>query len=156
MTEYLELYKKHKIRIEIGQFLQDAVASECEVFLQNNLNFLDHLTCSASGKFIEIIFNPPEEITDEYLFEIISDTLRNASISFIGAVLSIYVGSATRTLVGSGLGVLFGSRFGLLGSIAGAAAGAGLSKLFDWKNLCECKDDGSGCLLILYLGGITK
>jgi len=156
LTQYLELYTRHKIRIEIGQFLEDAVASECKVFLQNNLNFLDHLTCSATGKFIEIIFNPPQEITDEYLFEVIFDTLSKASISFIGAVLSIYVGSATRTLVGSGLGVLFGSRFGLFGSIAGAAAGAGISKLFDWKNLCECVDDGYGRLSIRYLGDNTK
>ena len=153
---YLVPSSKYKARVEIGQFIQGVVASECENILQNNLNFLDHLTCSASGKFIDIIFNPPEEITDEYLFEVIFDTLNDASISFIGTVLSIYVGSGTKTLIGSGLGALFGSRFGPFGSIAGAAAGAGLSKLFDWKNLCECMDDGYGHLSIRYLGDATK
>lgn len=152
----LELYTKYKIRIEIGQFLQGAVASECEEFLQNNLNFLDHLTCNAAGKFIEIIFSPSQEITDEYLFQIIIDTLRDASLSYVGAILSIYAGNNTKRLVGAALGALFGLKFGPVGSAVGAAAGAGLSKLFDWKNLCECKDDGYGHLIIRYFENVNN
>jgi len=156
LTEYLELYNRHKIRIEIGQFLQGAVASECEVFLQNNLNFLDHLTCSAAGKFIEIIFSPAQEITDEYLFQVITGTIKDAGLSFVGAILSIYVGNNTKRFVGAALGALFGLKFGPVGSATGAAVGAGLSKLFDWKNLCECVDNGYGQLSIQYLGDGTK
>lgn len=147
---YLEPDQKYRIKVQLENYLQESVALECENVLQNNLNFLDHLTCSALGKVIEIVFNPPNEITDEYIFEIILDTIRNASVSYANAILSIYVGNNKRRLVGAAIGTLIGSRLGLLGATAGGATGAVISKLFDWKDLCECIDDGSGQLIIKY------
>lgn len=147
---YLEPDQKYRIKVHLENYLQESVALECENVLQNNLNFLDHLTCSALGKVIEIVFNPPNEITDEYIFEIILDTIRNASVSYANTILSIYVGNNKRRLVGAAIGALIGSRLGLPGATAGGAAGAVISKLFDWKDLCECIDDGSGQLIIKY------
>lgn len=147
---YLEPDQKYRIKVTLENYLQDTVASECEIFLQNNLNFLHHLTCSAVGTVIEVIFNPPNEITDDFLFEKILDTLRNAGISYVNTILSIYAGNNKRTLVGAAIGALLGSRFGLPGAAVGGAAGAGLSKLLDWKNLCECADDGFGHFTIRY------
>lgn len=147
---YLESDQKYKIKVNLENYLQDSVASECESILQNNLNFLHHITCSVTTTVIEVVFNPPDEITDEFLFEIILDTLRNASISYVSAILSVYVGSDKRRVIGAIIGGLLGSRLGLPGAAAGGAAGAGLSKLFDWKDLCDCVDDGVGHLSIRY------
>ena len=147
---YLEPDQKYRIKVQLENYLQESVALECENVLQNNLNFLDHLTCSALGKVIEIVFNPPNEITDEYIFEIILDTIRNASVSYANTILSIYVGNNKRRLVGAAIGALIGSRLGLPGAAVGGAAGTVISKLFDWKDLCECIDDGSGQLIIKY------
>ena len=147
---YLESDQKYRIKVKLENYLQDTVASECEIVLQNNLNFLHHLTCSAAGTVIEVVFNPPNKITDEFLFEKILDTLRNASISYVDVILSIYVGNDKRRIIGAVIGGLLGSRFGLPGAAAGGAAGAGISKLFDWKNMCECIDDSFGQLTIRY------
>lgn len=146
----LEPDQKYRIKITLENYLQDTTTSECKVILENNLNFLHHLTCSAVGTVIEIIFNPPDEVTDDFVFEKILDTLRNAGVSYVNTILSIYLGNNNRTLIGAALGALLGSKFGLPGAAVGGAAGAGLSKLFDWKDLCECVDDGSGHLSIRY------
>jgi len=147
---YLESDQKYRIKVKLENYLQDSVALECKTVLQNNLNFLHHLACSAAGTVIVVVFNPPNEITDEFLLEKILDILRNASISYVNAILSIYVGNNKRTIIGATLGALLGSRFGVPGAAVGGAAGAGLSKLFDWKNLCECVDEGYGHFTIRY------
>lgn len=147
----LQASTKYKVKIQVEQFLQGVVATKCSNLLRNNLNFLDHLTCSTAGKFIEIVFNPPDEITDDYLFETIIDILRNASLTYVEAVLSVYVGTNSKTLTGSVLGGLAGLRFGPWGGMLGALVGAGATKvLFDWKNVCECFDEGSGHFIIRY------
>ncbi|ABX13060.1 hypothetical protein [Nitrosopumilus maritimus] len=146
---YLDSAAKYRIKIDVGQIIQSTVASQCERHLANNLNFLDHLTCSIANNAIEIIFNPPDNVTDKYLFELITTTLQQAGVSYLRAILSIYVGSSGKTAGGTILGALMGLKFGPIGGVLGAAAGAGAAKfLFDWKNLCECTDDELGHLVI--------
>lgn len=147
---YLESDQKYRIKIKLKNYLQDAVASECETILQNNLNFLHHLTCSVAGTVIEVVFNPPNQLTDEFLFEKILDTLRNAGISYLNTILSVYVGNGKRRIIGALIGGLLGSRLGLPGAAAGSVAGAGFTKLFDWNKKCECVDDNLGQLTIRY------
>ena len=151
---YLDSSAKYRIKIDVGQIIQSTVASQCEQHLANNLNFLDHLTCSITNNAVEIIFNPPDNVTDKYLFELITTILQQAGISYLRAVLSIYVGSSKKTAGGTLLGALMGLKFGPIGGILGAAAGAGATKLFfDWKDMCECTDDGFGHLVIKHLDG---
>jgi len=145
---YLVQENKYQIKIELEQFLSNTLANECQDRLAANLDFLDNLVCHAAGKFIEIIFNPPSEITDEYLFEIIEETLKTATLTFAKAVLRQYVGNAARTLAASVTGGTLGSKGGAVGVLLGVIGGAIIEKaLFDWKNLCECKHDEFGNLV---------
>jgi len=150
---YLESGQQLRARITVKEILQGSLAINCEELLRNNLNFVDHLTCSASSSIIDLIFNPPEEITDNFLLEIIIDTIRQAGLTFVNAIISQYVGNTQKTFGGSAVGTLLGAKFGILGAVVGALAGAVATKaLFDWKDLCICADDGYGTLVIKYLG----
>lgn len=149
---YLVQENKYQIKIELEQFLSNTLANECQDRLAANLDFLDNLVCHVAGKFIEIIFNPPSEITDECLFEIIEETLKAATLTFAKAVLRQYVGNAARTLVASAAGGALGSKVGPVGALVGLLAGAVVEKaLFDWKNVCECTHDDFGTLIITSL-----
>lgn len=151
---YLVQENKYQIKIELEQFLSHTLANECQDRLLANLNFLDNLTCHTVGKFIEIIFNPPSEITDEYLFKIIEETLKAATLTFTKAVLRQYVGNAVRTLAASVTGGTLGSKGGAVGVLLGAIGGAIIEKaLFDWKDICECTCDEYGNLSMIDLRG---
>jgi len=145
---------KYQIKVELERFVSNTLANECQNKLAVNLDFLDNLTCHTTSKFIEIIFNPPSQLTDEYLFEIIEETLRAATLTFVKAVLRQYVGNAARTLVASVTGGALGSKVGPVGLLVGLIGGAVIEKaLFDWKNLCQCEHDESGNLVIYPVGG---
>ena len=146
---FLEVPEQYKIDIELSDFLNNAITSQCEDALNDNLSFLDHITCHAIGKFIKIIFNPPSEITDEFIFQIIDETLSTAGISFAKAVIKQYVGNLARTATASVTGGVLGSKAGISGLLVGLIAGAVVEKiLFDWKPICECTHDQFGNLLI--------
>jgi len=149
--------QKYQINAELSKFLNASQALACNNLLSNNLNFLDHLTCHASGKIINIVFNPPTEITDDYLFEIIETTLQSAGITFVKAILRQYVGSAVKTAAGATTGGALGSRLGPFGILLGLIGGAIITKaIFDWKDLCICTRNKFGNLIISYLvEGVT-
>lgn len=145
--------EKYQISVELDEFLSGLVASECEQRLENNLDFLSNLSCHAYGKIIKIIFNPPAEVTDEYVFNLIEETLLESSLTFVRAVIRMYVGNAARTIAASVTGGAIGSRGGAVGALIGLIAGAAIEKaLFDWKDVCECGHDEFGQLVITRFG----
>lgn len=146
---YLEPNVKHRLKIQVGEYLEGDTVSFCSDLLHDNLNFLDHVTCNAVGSILEVIFHPPNEITDDFIFEVVTNTIQNAGLSFISAVMSQYVGSNIRTATGSLIG-------GLLGGIWGVLLGAAAAQLFTWKDICQCRDNGFGSLIIEYFGEETK
>ena len=92
---------------------------------------------------------PPSEITDEFIFQIIDETLRTAGISFAKAVIKQYVGNLARTAAASATGGVMGSKAGIAGLVIGLIAGAVVEKiLFDWKPVCECTHDEFDNLLV--------
>ena len=117
---YLKPNVKHRLKIQVGEYLEGDTVSFCSDLLHDNLNFLDHVTCNAVGSILEVIFHPPNEITDDFIFDVVTNTIQNAGLSFIGAVMSQYVGSNTRTATGSLIGGLLG---GIIGGLSGLNSG---------------------------------
>ena len=143
--------EKYQVKAELVAFLNDAL--NCEQYVSQNLDLPGFVKCKAFGQVIEIIFNPTEEVTEEYIFDQIEITLQEIGLEFFKAVLRQYVGNAARTLVASAAGGALGSRAGAVGALVGLLAGAAVEKaLFDWKNVCECYHDELGRLVINRLG----
>lgn len=141
--------EKYQLKISLNEFLTQSQIFECEREIESNLDFLGIAKCHIYGKALEIIFNPPEEITDEYIFNTINQILMNIGLSFTKAVIRQFVGNAARTLTASATGGALGARGGILGAIVGAVLGAAVEKaIFDWKSICECECDEFGSLII--------
>lgn len=140
--------KKYQLKISLNELLVQNQISECEKQIESNLDFLGITKCHIYGKALEIIFNPPEKITDDYIFNTINQVLLGIGLSFTRAIIRQYVGNAARTLTASATGGALGSRGGIWGAIICALAGAAIEKaLFDWKPICECEHDKFGSLV---------
>ncbi len=143
--------EKYQVKIEFQTIINDTL--NCEQFISTNLDLPGFAKCKVYGKIVQIFFNPPFELTDDYIFEQIEITLKEIGLEFFTAVLRQYVGNAVRTLVASATGGILGSRAGAVGALVGLLAGAAVEKaLFDWKNVCECYHDELGRLVINRLG----
>ena len=64
---FVEPNYKYQVRIELQDYLQNQL--DCKEHITNNLDLPGFVKCKAVSKVIEIVFNPPEEITDEYIFD---------------------------------------------------------------------------------------
>ena len=138
---------KYQLKVELENFLINKL--DCEKYLADNLDLPGFVKCYAFGKFVEIVFHPPDEITDEYVFEQVRTTLREIGIEFVKAILRQYVGNFARTLVASATGGAVGLRAGPAGALVVLLVGALIEKtLFDWKDMCECTYDEFDNLLI--------
>lgn len=141
--------EKYQLKITLDQFVTYNKIFGCEQYITSNLNIIGIAKCHIYGTVLEIIFNPTSEITDEYIFGIIEDTLKEISVSFVKAVIRQYVGNAARTVAASVTGGAVGARGGAVGLILGLVAGAVIEKaLFDWKPLCECTRNKFGSLIV--------
>jgi len=150
----LDANYKYQIKIELENYPTNTFSKQCETHLYNNLDLPGFVKCHVAGKLIEIIFHPPQEITDKYVFETIEETLQEIGVAFLKSTLRLYVGNAARTLVASLTGGALGSRAGAAGAVLGLIGGALIEKvLFDWKNMCECSHDETGNLIITELIG---
>lgn len=139
---------KYQVRAELTRISNKDEILNCQPFL-DNLDLPGFTSCKFIGKFLEIIFYPPDKIDDDFIFLTIESTLKQIGLEFIRAILRQYVGNAVKTLTGSAVGGALGSRAGPVGILAGIVIGAVVEKaLFDWKNLCECSHDEYGNLVI--------
>jgi len=144
---YLEHSQQYKARIELANFLKDRFS--CEETLTVNFDPVGFVKCHVYGKIIELVFDPPSEITDEYIFELIEDTLTEIGTNFVRVTLRQFIGNAARTLVASATGGAIGARAGIPGLLLGLIGGAVVEKaLFDWRDLCKCEYNDSGGLII--------
>ena len=138
---------RYQLKVDLANTIQDQL--NCEQFISDTINFSGFVKCKVVSKVIEIFFNPPEEINDEYIFAQIDSLLKEIGIVFLKATLRQYVGNLTRTAVASAAGGALGARAGPIGALLGVLAGATVEKaLFDWKDLCGCTHDEVGNLNI--------
>lgn len=151
----VEPSNKYQVKIEIKDFLTDVL--DCEERFASNLDFTGFVECKVLGKIIEIIIEPPNEITDEYLFGLIEETLEEIGSGFVKVTLRSFVGNAVRTLVASATGGALGSKAGPIGLLIGLVGGAVIEKaLFDWKDLCQCTHDEFGRPIIQYFEDVRN
>lgn len=140
-------YNKYQARIELENFLQNQL--DCEQYLNSTLDLPGFVKCKATSKIIEIVFNPPIEVNEEYIFQEIDALLKDIGIVFLRATIRQFVGNLARTAVASATGGALGSRAGPAGALLGLLAGAAIEKiLFDWKDVCSCTHDVNGSLVI--------
>lgn len=145
-------YNKYQARIELENFLQNQL--DCEQYLNSTLDLPGFVKCKATSKIIEIVFNPPIEVNEEYIFQEIDALLKDIGIVFLRATIRQFVGNLARTAVASATGGALGSRAGPAGVLLGLLAGAAIEKaLFDWKDICECTRDEYGNLSMIDLRG---
>lgn len=146
---------KYQVKIEIKDFLTDVL--DCEERFASNLDPIGFVKCKILGKIIEIVIEPPNEITEEYLFSLVEETLEEIGSGFVKATLRLFVGNAARTLVASATGGALGSKAGPVGVLIGLVGGAVIEKaLFDWKDLCQCTHDEFGYPVIQYFGDVRN
>ena len=148
----IESNSKYQARIELEAFLQNPL--DCEQHLSSTLDLPGFVKCKATSKIIEIVFNPPTEVDEEYIFREIDNLLQDIGIVFLRATIRQFVGNLVRTVVASATGGALGSRAGPAGALIGLLAGAAIEKaLFDWKDICECTRDEYGNLSMIDLRG---
>jgi|GEM_PF-5971407 len=149
---HLQENHKYQVRVDLPYLPTQEEIIKCDPYLRN-LDLPGFTACKFTGRFLEVVFYPPQKVDDEFVLQTIESTLKSIGLEFTRAMIRRYVGSALKTLAGSAVGGAAGSRAGPWGAIAGILLGAVVEKaLFDWENLCDCCHDNEGNLVIQRFG----